>query len=175
MNIIISYHLLKSIIIVQVWYITIEANAVFCNGYYEFLFPNSYSGEGLVLRLFYCLDSHVKHDVRDLAVLASFISMDLINENLTFHGILMFSILKLSHPVTNALALLSFLVGQKLHVLFSSFPRSSSPLSWKRKKYRFKSLNWNDQGLHLRWTTFKAIMLTITQLMWFRCLLYLFS
>jgi hypothetical protein len=28
--------------------------------------------------------------------------------------------------------------------------------------------------LNLRWTTLKAIMLTITQLVWLRCLLYLF-
>jgi hypothetical protein len=41
-------------------------------------------------------------------------------------------------------------------------------LSWKRKKYWFKSLIWADQGLNLRWTTLKAIMLTITQLVWFR-------
>ena len=56
---------------------------------------------------------------RNLAVLASFISMDLIYENLNFHGILflMFSILRLSHPVTNALELLSFLEVQKLHVI----------------------------------------------------------
>jgi hypothetical protein len=56
---------------------------------------------------------------RNLAVLSSFISMDLIYVNLTFHGILflMFSILKLSHPVTNALELLSFLEVIKLHVI----------------------------------------------------------
>ena len=57
---------------------------------------------------------------RNLAVLASFISMDLIYENLTFHGILifvMFSILKLSHPVTDALELLAFLEVLKLHVI----------------------------------------------------------
>jgi hypothetical protein len=56
---------------------------------------------------------------RNLAVLASFISMDLIYENLTFHGILflMFSILKLLHPVTNALEILSFLEVLKLHVI----------------------------------------------------------
>ena len=47
-------------------------------------------------------------------------------------------------------------------------------LSWKCKKYWCKSLIWADQGLNLWWTTFKAIILTITQLVWFRCLLYLF-
>jgi hypothetical protein len=35
-------------------------------------------------------------------------------------------------------------------------------LSWKRKKYWFKSFIWADQYLNLRWTTFMAIMLTIT-------------
>ena len=45
--------------------------------------------------------------------------MDLIYENLTFHGILflIFSILNLSHPVTNALEILSFLEVLKLHFI----------------------------------------------------------
>ena len=67
---------------------------------------------------------------------------------------------------------ISFLEVQKLHVLFPSFTRSSSSLPSKRKKYIFKSLIWADHSLNLRWTTFKAIMLTITHLVWFRCLLY---
>ena len=108
--------------------------------------------------------------VRDWEVVASFISMDLIYENLTFHGILflVFSILKLSHPVTNALELLSFLTVQKLHVitffLFSYFNKgrpffrlSQKLLFWKHNKYRFKSLIGADLGLKLRWTTFEAI------------------
>ena len=68
---------------------------------------------------------------RNLAVLASFISMDLIYENLTFHWILflMFSILKLSHPVKNALELLSFLKVQKLHIItfFLSYINQGRP------------------------------------------------
>jgi hypothetical protein len=47
-------------------------------------------------------------------------------------------------------------------------------LSWKRKKFWIKSLIWADQVLNLRWTTLKAILVIITQLVWFRCLLYLF-
>jgi len=41
----ISYHLFYNIIIVQVRYITIETKETSCIGYYEFLFPPSYSEE----------------------------------------------------------------------------------------------------------------------------------
>ena len=56
---------------------------------------------------------------RNLAVLASFISMDLTYENLTFHGILFltFSILNPSHPVINTLEIVSFLEVLKLHFI----------------------------------------------------------
>ena len=121
---------------------------------------------------------------RNLIVLASFISMDLTYENLTFHGILflMFSILNLSHPVTNALEILSFLEVLKLH--FITFFLLSY-INHGRHFFQLSCLEngrntdlslwfWADRGLNLRWTTLKAIMLTITQLVWFRCLLYFF-
>ena len=128
--------------------------------------------------------THSARVFRNLIVLASFISMDLMYENLTFRGILflMFSILNLSHPVTNALEILSFLEVLKLHFItffllsYINQGRLFSQLSCLENARNTDLSLWfgADQGLNLQWTTLKAIMLTITQLVWFRCLLYLF-
>ena len=176
---------------------TLQTKEVSCIGYCEFRFLHSYAGEriGAMIPSLIWTDLRIwitgsTGVVRDWAVLTSFISMDLIYEILTVHGIffLMFSILKLSHPVTNALELLSFLEVPKLHVitffLFSYIKNGRNCFRLSQKLLtpvlRAQALpiyvfHWSsDQGLNLRRTTFKAIMPPITQMMWFRCSLYLF-
>ena len=110
---------------------------------------------------------------RILAVLASFISMDL-----TFSWDLILNVFNSKFVTSSDKCTWNIIIprGTKtaLHYIFLVVKHQPSTsvfpafLSLKRKKYWFKSLIWADQVLNLRRITFKAIMLTITQLVWFK-------